>query len=183
MGFQEVDMRTGRETISAEHFGILQSRFSLPAIVALVCLIPLLVTPVLPSIDFYAHIARYYVLDNVVGDMALASNYQEKWKLLPNFGMDILGSGIVKIVPPLLAAKILGGIIVIAPFVGALCLAYSLYGRITVFNVALSGILAYNFILGWGFANFLLGLGIALWGLGWWIAHPHQSRRQLAVTA
>ncbi len=34
-------------------------------LVIMISLIPLLVTPVLPLTDFYAHIARYYILANL----------------------------------------------------------------------------------------------------------------------
>ncbi len=152
-----------------------------PWIVALVSLFPLFVTPVLPSIDFYAHVARYYALAHLAVDTTLAENYQASWRLLPNLGMDVLGTSVIKVLPPLFAAKALAGLAIIAPFAGALYLARSLQGRVTALNIALAGILTYNLVLGWGFANFLLGMGIALGGLGWWICQAAHPRRQLLV--
>jgi hypothetical protein len=153
-----------------------------PLVVGLLCLLPLFLTPVLPSIDFYSHIARYYILANNGNDLTLSESYQINWKLLPNLGMDILGTGVMMIMPPLLAAKALAGIVILAPFFGALYLARSLNERVTSINVTLAGILTYNLILGWGFSNFLLGLGIALWGIGWWISQASHPYRQLLVT-
>lgn len=159
-----------------------RSNFWLPLVGALLCLVPLFVTPVLPLIDFYAHIARYHVLAQIGETPALGENYQANWRMLPNLGMDILGTGVMKVLPPLLAAKFLTGLVILAPFAGSLYLARSLQGYVTPLNVALSGLLAFNLILGWGFANFLLGMGIALWGIGWWISQTDNPRRQLIVT-
>ena len=71
----------------------------------------MLVTPVLPLTDFYAHIARYYILANLAESQTLQQNYEAAWQLLPNLGLDVLGVGILKILPPLIAAKLIAGLI------------------------------------------------------------------------
>lgn len=148
---------------------------------AALCLVPLLVTPVLPLIDFYAHVARYFALARVDDDPALALNYAPAWALLPNLGLDVIGVAVMERVPPLLGAKILGALIVLAPVLGALALARALHGRVAATHVALAGLLAYSFVLTWGFANFILGLGLALAALGLWIALAHRPGAQLAT--
>lgn len=145
------------------------------------CLVPLFVTPVLPLIDFYAHVARYYILGNIVTDPTLSENYVPMWRLLPNLGLDVLGAMVMAVFPPLLGAKLLAALVILAPFFGALSLCRALHGRTTLINVALAGLLSFSFILAWGFANFILGLGIGLWGLGLWISTAGRPRRQLAI--
>src|SRR3546814_18500701 len=58
---------------------------------AVLLMIPLLATPVLPLIDFYNHIARYYVLSHL-DEARLAANYASAWALLPNLGLDALAT-------------------------------------------------------------------------------------------
>jgi hypothetical protein len=140
----------------------------LPLILAL-CLVPLFLTPVLPLIDFYAHIARFYILSHL-DQPALAENYSPAWRLLPNLGLDVLGTAVMGQMTPLLGAKLLAAIIILAPFLGTIALAKAVQGRVGLANLALAGILSYSFILSWGFANFVLGLGLALGALGMWIA-------------
>lgn len=148
-----------------------------------VSLIPLFVTPVLPLTDFYAHIARYYVLANLPDSNALQQYYESAWQLLPNLGLDIVGVSIMKVLHPLLGAKLIAGLIIAAPFAGVLYLSHVLHGRITTLNVLLAGLVAYNHILIWGFSNFLLGLGVLLGATGYWIAAQDRPARQLLVTA
>lgn len=150
--------------------------------VIIVSLIPLLVTPVLPLTDFYAHIARYYILANLEESLSLQQHYEAAWRLLPNLGLDILGVGILKLTPPLVAAKLIAALVIAAPFMGILYLSYVLHGRVASLTIILAGLAAYNHILIWGFSNFLLGLGVLLGGLGYWISAQDRPRRQLGIT-
>lgn len=153
-----------------------------PVVVVGLCLLPLLVTPVLPSVDFYAHIVRYAVLADPTAP-GVAENYTPHWQLLPNLGMDILATGIMRVTPTMLGARILAAIVILAPVLGAMALARAVHGRLDPLNAALAGLLGYNLILFWGFANFLLGFGIALWSLSWWITTRDRPRLQLATMA
>lgn len=152
-----------------------------PWLVAALCLVPALTAPVLPFIDFYAHAFRYAILADAGRDPWLAENYRVAWSLLPNLGLDAIGAALFSVLPPLAAARMVALIAIAAPFAGVLVLARCLRGRVGTLSVALAGILAHNFILGWGFANFLLGLGLALAALGLWIAGRDAPGRQLAI--
>lgn len=139
------------------------------------CLLPILVTPILPLIDFYAHVARYFVLGHLHSDPWLAENYAASWTLLPNLGLDLIGTLVLSVLPPLEAARLLASFVVLSLFGGTLMLAHALHGEIRPLNVILAGLLPYSFILTWGFVNFLFGLGLMLGALGLWIrqeAHP-----------
>lgn len=149
-----------------------------PAAVALLCLLPLFLTPVLPSIDFYAHIVRYNVLAH---PEAFAENYRPQWALLPNLGMDVIGSAILSVLPPLAGAKVVAALIILAPVLGTMALSRALHGRIDPICALLAGLLGYNLILFWGFSNFLLGTGVALASVGGWIAMRDRPLLQMAV--
>ena len=149
-------------------------------LVMALCLVPAFTAPVLPLIDFYAHAFRYAILADAGRDPWLAENYRTAWSLLPNLGLDLLGAALFRVLPALVAARIVALVAIAAPFAGVLVLARCLHGRVTPLAVVLAGILAHSFILGWGFANFLLGLGLALASLGVWIALVGAPARQLA---
>lgn len=133
------------------------------------CLLPLAVTPVLPSIDFYAHAVRYYALANVGQDGWLAQNYATAWAPLPNLGLDLIGTGLMMVLPPMAAAHVVAAMVIMAPVAGAMALGAALQGRVTVLTAALAGIMGSNLILSWGFSNFLFGLGLALGATAMWI--------------
>lgn len=152
-----------------------------PWLVAALCLVPALTAPVLPLIDFYAHAFRYAILADAGRDPWFAENYRVAWNLLPNLGLDAIGTALFRLLPPLAAARVVALIAIAAPFAGVLVLARCLRGQAGTLSVALAGILAHSFILGWGFANFLLGLGLALAALGLWIAGRGAPARQLAL--
>lgn len=149
---------------------------------ACILLVPLAITPVLPLIDFYNHIARYYVLSHMAGNPVLSANYDPAWALLPNLGLDVIATPLLMVVPPLLAAKLVIGFILLIQYSGVLFLYRALHGRINVLPVVLLPGILYSYILGWGFSNFLLGLGLVFWNLGLWF-RLREQRLPLAIMA
>ncbi len=91
-----------------------------PAAIFALSLIPLAVTPVLPLIDFYNHIARFFVLSHIDASPFLQRYYEARWSLLPNIGVDVLGTPLLAVLPPLIAAKAIAVIIMAVMFSGAL---------------------------------------------------------------
>ena len=57
-----------------------------------------------------------------------------------DLGLDVLGVGILKILPPLIAAKLIAGLMIVAPFVGILYLSHVLHGRIAPLTILLAGL-------------------------------------------
>lgn len=137
--------------------------------VLLISLLPLSLSPVIPSIDLYNHVARYFVLARMDEYTALQDNYVPMWKLLPNLGLDVLALPVFKILPPLIAAKVIVVLIFAVQYGGVLALCRALNGRITLASALLAGILLYSYILVWGFANFLLANGLSFWCLALWL--------------
>lgn len=128
-------------------------------------------------IDFYNHVARYFVLSHVSESDFLQKYYQPNWSLLPNIGMDVVGVALMKVLPPLLAAKVAVVGIFATIYLGVLLLNRQLTGRINLLVAILTVPLLYSYILIWGFANFLFGLGLSLCAAAWWLA----MRRRLAI--
>lgn len=146
----------------------------------LIALAPLVVGPVAPTIDFYDHVSRYFVLSHVAGDPFLAENYEARWSLLPNIGLDLVGTPLLGQVGALLGAKIILAVIFAVQYGGVLFFNRMLTGAFNLVTAAMAAMLLYSFILRWGFANFLLGLGLLFWGAGLWL---HLRRRLWVATA
>jgi hypothetical protein len=142
-----------------------------------------LATPVFPFVDYYAHIGRYHILAQFLEEAppALAENYEPAWRLLPNLGLDLLGTGLMLVFYPLVVAKLIVALVVVTLYTGILYLSFVLHGRISVLSALLAGIIAFHHILAWGFMNFCFGLGLMVWGLGLWIANDMRPKRQLAI--
>ena len=144
-----------------------------------VAMIPLLVTPVLPLIDFYNHLARFFVLSHLEGSDFLQAHYQAHWALLPNIGVDLLGTPLLHVLPTLAAGHVIVIGILAVLYGGVLYFHRGLTGERSLLVPLLLLPLFYSYILNWGFANFLLGLGLMFWAAGWWLRH--RQRVFLAV--
>ncbi len=150
----------------------------LAAIFAVACL-PILTAPVLPTIDFYDHLNRYFVLAKLSQLSFLRDSYESHWSLLPNIGLDVLGSQISLWLKPEFSPRIFTIVIFSIQYIGILIFNRALTGKFGILNAVLIVPLLYSFIFIWGFANFLLGLGLAFWGATAWLL----LRRRLAVAA
>ena len=143
----------------------------------IVALLPLFSTPLLPFIDLYNHLARYFILSTLKTDLVLQQDYASNWNLLPNVGLDVLGTAMTRSVPPAWSAHLLVTLLFAVQYGGVLAFNRALTGRTSIFVALLIVPLLYSFILNWGFANFLFGLGLVFASAAWWVAR----RNRLAV--
>jgi hypothetical protein len=150
-------------------------------LVIAVALVPMLITPVLPFIDFYNHIARFEVLTALDGNTLFAANYAAAWAILPNIGLDLIAVAALTVVPLAVLPHVLAALIAIVIFAGIIALNRAATGRTAWPSVLLAVPLLYSWILNWGFANFLLGLGLALLGGAWWLAARRRPVLRVAV--
>lgn len=134
-------------------------------------LVPLLVTPVAPSIDFYNHVVRYWVMAHIDAVPGLADSYSVSWKLVPNMGLDVIGVLLLRVLDPLLAGKVLLAGLLLLQFAGSLALNRALNGRVSTFAALLSCYLLYSYILNWGFANFLLATSLSYFAMAAWLRY------------
>jgi hypothetical protein len=161
--------------------GILGRRGWLAAVLllAIVSLAPLLVVDVPAVLDYPNHLARYFILANP-GDPILSRMYAARWAVLPNLGMDVLGAALLAMTPAHVGGRILLGLSLISPMVGAIIYARAAFGRWTWWSLG-AGVIAFNGMFFLGFMNFLLALGVALAGAGAWRLCRRAERPVLAV--
>lgn len=150
--------------------------------IAALLAVPLLVTPILPLIDLYNHVARFYVLSHL-DDPFLRHHYASSWQLLPNIGLDIPATLLARWLDPLLLAKLLVGAVIALQVGGTLFLNRALTGRVTPWSALLAAGLGYSFILSWGFMNYLLAAALSLWTLGLWVRLRDRPLRATAACA
>lgn len=139
-------------------------------------LLPLLTTPLFPFIDLYNHLARYFVLAHI-DEPLLRPYFTAHWALLPNVGLDVIGTAMMRVIPPAWSAHLVIVLLFVVQYSGVLVFNRALTGRTSVLAALLAVPLLYSFILNWGFVNFLLGLGLVFLAAAWWLTW----RRQLAI--
>jgi hypothetical protein len=153
---------------------VARSQATLLVAIFAVALLPLLTTPLFPFIDLYNHLARYFVLAHVGDSALLRQDYAANWALLPNIGLDVIGTGMMRVVPPAWSAHLVVALLFAAQYAGVLAFNRALTGRTSLLVALLLVPLLYSYILNWGFANFLLGLGLVFAAAAWWLARRHQ---------
>lgn len=150
-------------------------------IVFLALMVPIMTTPIIPVIDFYYHVLRYYVLaGEIEGAEAF---YEPNWQVLPNLGLDIIGLGVARLFPPLIGAKLIFALLVGGFYWAGLAAATALSGRLQPTAIAIFAIASYSHILSWGFSNFLLGLSLAMLCFAIWVRMEGRPVAQVAVAA
>lgn len=145
----------------------------------LVAMIPLLVTPVLPLIDHYNHLARFHVLAHIGSDPLLQQNYRMQWSVMPDIGADIFATPLLRFMSPLAAGHVIVASILALLYGGVLYFNHALTKKRSLLVAVLLLPLLYSYILNWGFINFLLGLGFVFWAAGWWL--ENRDRPSLGV--
>jgi hypothetical protein len=156
-----------------------KSTFSVLAIFFIVAVLPLIFTPIIPTIDFYNHIGRFFILANLNEFPLMKEDYKASWSMLPNIGLDAVGFVVLRWINPLIAAKLISILMFLSQYFGILFFSRQLTGRYHWITGILAIPLLYSYIFIWGFANFLFGLGLAFFGAGTWLA----LRRRLILAA
>ncbi|WP_249780327.1 hypothetical protein [Bradyrhizobium sp. dw_411] len=133
------------------------------ALLAVASLLPVLLTPIPPMVDYLNHLARMYILSRN-GTPDANPYYEVAWALYPNLAMDLLIPQIARLISVENATRLfllLSQLLIVG---GALALERVVKGR-----VHLAGFAALMFLyclpFTWGFVNFEFGLGVALWGI------------------
>lgn len=142
-------------------------------------LLPLIVTPVLPLIDFYNHVARFQVLATLADNPLFAANYAPAWAVLPNIGLDVIAVAALQFMPLSVLPHLLTVLILAVLFAGILALNRAITGQVRWPALLLALPLLYSWIFNWGFANFLLGLGLALLTAAWWLKQRDRPVRRV----
>lgn len=156
-------------------------RWPLAVLLLALGLVPVIVTPVLPLIDFYNHVARFQVLATLAENPLFAANYAAAWAILPNIGLDLIAVAALQIVPLALLPHLVAALILTVLYAGIIALNHAVTGQLRWPALLLALPLLYSWIFNWGFAGFLLGLGLGLLGGAWWLAQRQRPVLRLAV--
>ncbi|WP_233025894.1 hypothetical protein [Rhodopseudomonas boonkerdii] len=142
---------------------------------AVVLTAPLLLVDVPPVLDYPNHLARMFVLAHP-HDAALSQMYAPHWRLVPNLGIDVIGTGLLKLTEVHTGGRILLALSLLAPVIGVTLYHRVVFGCASLWPLA-SGLVACSAVFLLGFMNFLLALGLAFAGAAGWIA----LRRRVAL--
>lgn len=132
------------------------------ACVCLLCAVPALIAAFPPLHDYPFHVARFDILARYEASAFLQSVYNPPNFFLPNVGTDIVAVALAAIAPPHAAGQMIVALTVILQVSGVCALHYALWGRFSAWPLV-AVLLAYNFILLYGFLNYIAGVGLALW--------------------
>ena len=136
--------------------------------IAVLALVPILVTRYFPINDYPFHLARMVILaqlDNPV----LARFYELGSFLLPNVGMDAVVVPLSAILGPEEATRTFVGLTLLVMLLGAMALHWAAHRRLSVWPL-LALVVLHNGIFRFGFFNYLFGLGLALGAAALWLA-------------
>jgi hypothetical protein len=133
------------------------------AMLAIVSLLPVLLTTIPAMVDYPNHLARMYILSQN-GTPDANPHYDVAWAFYPNLGMDLLVPQMARLVSVETATRLfllLSQLLIVG---GALLLEWTRKGRVDLAGFAALAFL-YCLPFSWGFVNFEFGLGLALWGI------------------
>jgi hypothetical protein len=132
------------------------------ALLAVASLLPVLLTPIPPMVDYPNHLARMYILSRS-GTPDANPYYEVAWALYPNLAMDLLIPQFARLISVENATRLFLLFSQVLIVGGALALERVVKGRVQLAGFA-ALMLLYCLPFTWGFVNFEFGLGVALWG-------------------
>lgn len=139
------------------------------AALALLVLLPVLLTK-LPAFDDYAnHLARAYVILRHGGDPLLDRFYAVRWHVGPNLVLDLLLPPLAALTGLYTAGKLFVVGYTLLLLAGPFAIHVALYRRWS-FGPLLAVPFAYTTISKWGVMDYEAGLGLALFATAAWIA-------------
>ncbi len=150
--------------------------------VCLALCLPIWAVDYAPLLDWPNHFARAYILANYhrVPEFREAFVINSYWR--PNVGLDWLGAWLLKVVPPVIASKILLSVLVVLFVIGTYMLTRSLWGTPTV-GVILATYFVYNTMFLYGFSNYFLGVGLFFVALAVWLDERIHMTLRLFLSA
>jgi hypothetical protein len=111
--------------------------------------------------------ARLFILSRSGTDPVLGQIWQPHWAIIPDLGIDLLGTPLVRALGWAIAGKILLGLALLAPLLGAVAYSRAKFGHRLYWPMS-AALMTYNLCFVLGFINYLLSLGAALAAAGLW---------------
>ncbi len=144
-----------------------------------IALVPVWLTPWFPTQDGPSHLYNALLLAHYEGVVQVA--FVPHVALFPNWTSFLLLESLARLVPPLVAQKLLLSLCVLAIPLATLYLQKS-FKREADAGALLGVMLAYSYLFFMGFFNFILGCAVFAWIAGcWW--RNRQSPRWLMIYA
>jgi len=137
-------------------------------VVCAALLLPMFLTEVPPLGDYPNHLARLMVLADNGADPILRKFFEPHWGIIPDLGIDLLGTPLLWVLPVHVAGRILLGIALLIPVFGTVAYSRAVFGRLTWWSLGCV-LVAYNATFMQGFLNFMIGTGLALLLAAAWI--------------
>lgn len=141
----------------------------------LLCLWPLLQTATPPIVDYPNHLARAYILAEWGRFSQFEGVYEFGGLVIPNILADLVTVGLVKLVGPFEAGRLLLALLMALLLSGAFAVSAAIW-RPSAWPALIVPFL-YNESFYWGFLNYLLGLGLLFWGCAAWLFLERKARR------
>src|SRR3954447_13213244 len=95
----------------------------------LVLLAPLLLTEMPPLLDYPNHLARTYVLAFGEQDPVLSRIYAQQWDIIPNLAIDVVLTGLMRVLPVHVAGRAMLGLILLLNYAAIILYSRSAFGR------------------------------------------------------
>jgi hypothetical protein len=135
---------------------------------------PILIFPVPALFDYPAHLAREFIIHDLLTRGSFSSMYQLHFAVIPNLGMEAVVLPLLFLgVPIEIAGRIFLILIVLLLGTGTVRLHHALFQNRSFFPL-LSLAFIFNPVFMFGFANYLFGFGLALHAFAWWL-HARQK--------
>jgi hypothetical protein len=141
---------------------------------------PLIAFQYPPLIDYYNHLASYYVQSHIEHDPYLQNNYRIEWLINPYILIQYLGGQLASWLDIYVVGRILIALGFSAILIGSLMLRKILYGRIDSWFFVVF-IFIYNQILFWGFVNYYIASGLVLIAFSLWLNYRNRSSVSVCI--
>lgn len=138
-------------------------------VILLVSIAPLVFATYPPLMDYPFHLARVHILANWKASPLLQDWYEIGSFILPNMGMDLVGLGLAKLFPLLVAGRVFLALTLAIILSGCLVLHRSVHGYFSWWPLT-SSLFLFNWIFLFGLTNYVLGVGLMLWAAAIWVA-------------
>ncbi len=142
------------------------------AVIAVV-LVPLTVIDIPLIADYPNHLARMYILGNIIDDPLLAERYGVNFDFIPNLVMDFVVPRLAALIPLELAGRLFLAMTLLSTLFGVAWLHRILFNRWSLWPLVAALFLYHGSLLA-GLVNFSFGIGATLIALAVWIDIRHR---------
>jgi hypothetical protein len=130
---------------------------------------PILIFPIPALYDYPAHLAREFIIHDLLTQGSFSAMYQLHFAVIPNLGMETVVLPLLFLgVPVEIAGRIFLVLIVALLGTGVVRIHRALFRNHSFFPL-LSLAFIFNPIFMFGFANYLFGFALALHAFAWWL--------------